>query len=111
MNTAFRVLIGVVLSVTLLNVPAFGQPRRLRPLPRAARPAYTWPYYGYRYTYRPYYAPPYPGMSVPYGVPNSGIPPYPPYYSAWRLGVTGVDWPGIGVRISSIEPGSPAELM
>jgi S1-C subfamily serine protease len=50
-------------------------------------------------------------------VPGTGVPAYPPTYyppapvATWRLGITGTDWPGVGVRISTIEPEGPAEQM
>lgn len=119
MSTAIRVLLAATCVVILLGGrEASGQV--VRSVPGTGQPAFTQPYYqpyygynyGYSYPYGSYYRGPY------YSIPGSGVPAYPspyyppaPVYSPWRLGITGTTWPGVGVRIATLEPGSPAEQM
>jgi len=97
---------GIFKSVPGTGTPAFGP---------SYTPGYSPGYsygYSYRYPYQTYYRSPYrsvPGTGIPYYTPYT--PYYPPVYPTWRLGITGIEWPGVGVRISTMEPGSPAERM
>jgi hypothetical protein len=121
MSTAFRFVTGMSLVIALLLAgETLAQPKP-KSVPGTGQPAFTQPYYPYGYNYRysypyrSYYGGPYrsvPGTGIPYSVPGTGVPAYPPpVYPTWRLGITGFDWPGVGVRIASIEPGGPAERM
>ena len=123
MSTMIRVLIGAALILAMsVNSAALGQtPGKIyKSVPGTGQPAYRQPYYtpryyspygySYRYPYGTYYRGPY------YSVPGTGQPAYPPptYYppvAMWRLGITGTEWPGVGVRISTIEPEGAAEQM
>ena len=122
MSAGKRVLIGAAaILVMLIGSEALGQgqPGKIyKSVPGTGQPAFRQPYYtpwnfspnyGYRYPSGSYYRGPY------YSIPGTGQPAYPPpYYPpvvTWRLGITGTEWPGLGVRISTIEPQSPAEQM
>lgn len=136
MSASIRVLLGTAVALILLlgSSEVLGQtPGKIyKSVPGTGSPAFTQPYstpryyppnygYGYRSPYGSYYRGPR------YSVPWTGQPAYPTYpsyptypptyyppapiYTAWRLGITGTEWPGVGVRISTMEPGSPAERM